>query len=149
MKPFLRASPLVLVLVLACGRPSAAPPLVLGKLGLVMDAPGCTVGDGVAGGALVEGQEMMLTVDVATAEYPRTAEAAVGEVEMFNPEAVEKEALADGFVLRFETQGDVGRNYFVQVRRALGETAYWCEATVTTPALAEAALAACKSLRRR
>jgi hypothetical protein len=139
---------LPLVLALGCG-PAAAPPVELGRLGLKMDVPlGFTVGDGIAGGALVEGHDLLITVDPATEAHPRTAEEAALEVDMFNPEQAKSEVLADGFGFTFETPGDVGRNFFVHVRREIGGKSYWCEATVTGASAQATALAACKSLRR-
>lgn len=124
-------------------------PLVLAKLGLKIDAPaGSTASDGVVGGVLVELPDVHVTVDEVTPARPVAAEDAAREADMFNPANARTERLADGFAFMFENSGDLGKNYWVQVRREIGGTSYWCESTARSPELQATALAACKSLRR-
>ena len=151
-----------LALALACGGGSGsdgkgggsgdaakAGPLELTKLGLKMDAPaGSTASDGVMGGMMVQGPNLVVTVDEATDSRPKTAEDAAKEADMYNPQNGKTEKLADGFAFTFENTGDLGKNYWVQVRRELGGKSYGGETTSSSPEKQTTALAACKSLKK-
>ena len=56
------------------------------------------------------------------------------------------EKLADGWAYTFENKGDMGANYFVNVRRDIGGKPIWCETTASQPEQQTAALDFCKSL---
>lgn len=142
----MRRASVLFVLVLGCG--PAVPSVELVRLGLRMDAPvDSVVSEAVGGGATVEGPGLVVTVARA-GEHPKTAEEAARDVEMFNVEAANAEALVDGFAYTFVTAGDVGRSYSVHVRRDIRGEAFWCESAGASEELQKAALAACKSLRR-
>jgi hypothetical protein len=147
---YLFAVPLALALACGGGASDAKPTAVdLPKLGLKMDAPaGSTVSDGIMGGVMVQGPNLIVTIDEATDTRPKTAEDATKDVDMYNPQNAKSEKLADGFALTFENTGDLGKNYWVHVRRELGGKAYWCETTSSSPEQQTAALAACKSLKK-
>lgn len=140
-----------LLLALACGGSSDAKPtaIELSKLGLKMDAPaGSTASDGMMGGVMVTGPNLVVTVDEATDARPKVAEDAAKEADMYNPEEGKTEKLADGFAYTFVNTGGAGKNYWVQVRREIGGKSYWCETTGSSPEQQTAALAACKSLKK-
>lgn len=148
-----KLSAIPLVCALACGGGGGSDRggqgLALARLGLKMDAPaGSTASDGVMGGVLVEGPGLTVTVDEALATRPKLAEEAEKEAEMYNPQQAKVERLADGFVFTFENSGDLGKNYWVQVRREIGGRSYWCESTTASPEQQATATAACLSLKQ-
>jgi len=140
-----------LTLALACGGAADSKPTTveLTKLGLKMDAPaGTTVSDGIMGGVMVQGPNLVVTIDEATDSRPKAAEDAAKEADMYNPQEPKTEKLPDGFAFSFVNTGDLGKNYWVQVRREIGGKSYWCETTSSSPEQQTAALAACKSLKK-
>lgn len=150
MKNLFAAVPLALALACGGGASDAKPTtLELTKLGLKMDAPaGSTVGDGIMGGVMVQGPNLVVTVDEANDSRPKTGEDAAKEADMYNPQEPKTEKLADGFAFTFVNTGDLGKNYWVHVRREIGGKAYWCETTSSSPEQQTNALAACKSLKK-
>jgi hypothetical protein len=72
------------------------------KLGLKMDAPaGTTVSDGIMGGVMVQGPNLLITSTRRPTRARRTAEDAALEVDMYNPQEAKSEKLADGFAFTF------------------------------------------------
>ena len=70
------------------------------------------------------------------------------EADMFNPKNAKVDTLPDGWVLTFDNEGSMGKNFFVQVRRDIGGKAIWCETTVAMPEQQTNALNFCKSLKK-
>jgi hypothetical protein len=143
----------LVALLAACGKSEGsgggAPETAsLAKLGLKAEVPGgSTVSDAIIGdGVMIQGPDLVVTVEPATDSTPKTAAEAKEEASMYSPKKVETEDLADGFALTFENTGGMGTNYFVNVRREIGGKAYWCTTTASKPAQQKNALAACKSL---
>ncbi len=128
--------------------PAAPAKLDLPKLGLKADAPaGTNVSDGIGGsGAMVMGENLVVGVDAATDSTPKTIEDAKKEAEMFTPKNIKEEKLADGWVLTFENEGSMGKNYHVQVRREIAGKAWSCTTMQSTPEQSANAVAFCKSL---
>ena len=124
--------------------------LTLTKYNLKMDAPaGSAVEDAIVGeGHMVQGPDLVVTVEEASESRPATAEKAQEEAADYTPENAKIEALADGWILTFENKGGMGTNYFVQSRREIGGKAYWCETTASKPEQQTNAVAACKSLKQ-
>jgi hypothetical protein len=122
----------------------------LAKLGLKADAPdGSRVSDAVMGdGVMIQGPNLVVTVEVASESKPKTIEDAKKDAEMFSPQNVQTEKLADGWAFSFENKGSAGTNYFVKVRREIGGKAYWCETIASNPDQKANALKACKSLKK-
>lgn len=102
------------------------------------------VGDGV----MVQGPGLVVTVEKAKASRPKTIAAAKKDADMYTPKNIKSEKLADGWVFTFENKGGMGKNYFVQVRRKIGNTDFWCSTTAHKPAQQKNALAFCKSLKK-
>jgi hypothetical protein len=130
--------------------PPAAGPMTLEKVGgLKIDVPaGSTVGDAVGGkGAMIQGPDLVVSVEEASDTRPKTLEDAKKEADMYTPKNIKEETLPDGWVLTFENEGGMGKNYFVNVRRDIGGKAYWCETTASKPEQQANAVAACKSLK--
>ena len=130
----------------------AAPagPVALGDLGLKAMLPaGAEVKAGIGGsGVMVMGVGgAAMTVDVASDLTPATIEAAQKDNEMYSPQNVKTETLADGWAITFENSGGMGTNYWVQVRREIGSKAYRCETTASTAEQQAAVLVACKTLQ--
>ncbi len=122
----------------------------LEKIGVALDVPGeISVSDGIDKnsqmilGASVGG----LNVGEAGRSVPKTLAAAKSEAKMFKPKNVKGETEANGYWLTFENTGSLGTNYWVRTRREFGKKAYECSASVDTQEKADAALAACKTLR--
>ena len=129
---------------------AAAGPVDLTKLGLKADAPGGTsIGDAIVGeGVMAQGPNLMATVEIASDSRPKTEEDAKKEAEMYTPKNFKSEKLADGFAVTFDNEGDLGANFFVNVRRDIGGKTYWCETTASSAEQQAAALAFCKSLKQ-
>ena len=144
---------LPLAFALACGGGAAdggkKSSVDLTKLGLKMDAPeGSTASDGIMGGVMVQGPNLVVTVDEASDTRPKTAEDAAKEADMYSPSNPKSEKLSDGFAFTFENTGGAGKNYWVNVRRDIGGKSYWCETPSSSPEQQANALAACKSLKK-
>jgi len=125
--------------------------LSLDDLGLVATTTAeASVGEAVvSSGVMVQGEDLVVTVEEAADDHPKTVEDAKKEVDRLGPQKLETEALDDGWTVVFFNEGPMGTNYFVQVRRELGDTSYWCESTASTPEQQTNALAFCKSLRTK
>lgn len=130
--------------------PAAAAKLDLPKVGLKADAPaGATAGDGVMGnGHMVMGDNLVVGVEEAGESTPKTLDAAKSDAEMYGPKNIKEEKLADGWVLTFENEGSMGKNYHVNVRREIGGKAYSCTTMQSTPEQSANAVAFCKSLAK-
>jgi len=148
MKTLLAALPLALLL--ACSGGASTAPLDLPKLGLKADAPaGSTVNDAIIGGGhLVMGPGLVVNVLEASDTQPKTVEDAKGEADLFSPKNLKEEKLADGWVLTFDNEGGLGKNYFAHVRRDIGGKAIWCETTASAPEQQTGAVNFCKSLKK-
>lgn len=129
---------------------NAAAAVDITKLGLKAEAPaGTNIGDAVMGeGVMAQGPNLVATVEVASDTRPKTEEDAKEEAESYTPQNFKSEKLDDGWAVTFDNQGDLGTNYFVQVRRDIGGKTYWCETTSSTPEQQTAALDFCKSLKQ-
>jgi hypothetical protein len=122
--------------------------LALPALNLHVSVPqGSSVSE-MLGMQMVTGSGVTFSVKAATDSDPATLEAARSEASMFTPVNIAEETLSDGWVLTYENTGGMGTNYFATVRRDIGGTAYMCSATVMEAAQRQAAVDACKSLRR-
>jgi hypothetical protein len=130
--------------------PAAAGPVDLTKLGLKAEAPaGTSIGDAIVGeGVMVQGPNLIATVDVASDTKPKTEDDAKKEAEDYTPKNFQSEKLEDGWAVTFDNEGDLGANFFVQVRRDIGGKTYWCETTASSVEQQAAALAFCKSLEQ-
>ena len=102
----------------------------------------------IGGGVMVRAPGLVVTVAKAKASRPKTLEAAKKGAEMYTPKNIKTEKLDDGWVFTFENKGSMGKNYFVQVRREIGGSAYWCSTTAHKPEQQKNALAFCKSLKK-
>ncbi len=150
MKTLLIAA-LPLVFTLACGGGDAKPAAIdLPKLGLKAEAPtGTNVGDAIMGnGHMVTGPNLVATVSEATDSQPKTGDDAKKEADMFNPKNAKVDTLPDGWVLTFDNEGSMGKNFFVQVRRDIGGKAIWCDTTSSSPEQQTNAVNFCKSLKK-
>lgn len=151
MKTLLAALPLALILA-ACSGGGAAKtaPLDLPKLGLKADAPAeSTVNDAIMGtGHMIMGPGLVVNVAEASDSQPKTADDAKKEAEMFTPKNLKDEKLADGWVVTFDNEGSMGKNFFAQVRRDIGGKAIWCETTASQPEQQTNAVNFCKSLKK-
>jgi hypothetical protein len=124
--------------------------ITLDKLGgLKADVPaGAKAGDAMVGeGVMIQGPDLVVTIETASETRPKTAEDAKKEADMYSPKNVYVENLADGWALTYENEGGMGKNYFVQVRRDVGGKAIWCETTASTTKQQQNALATCKSIK--
>jgi hypothetical protein len=125
-----------------------AGPLALEKLGLQAEATGdAKVSDAIGGsGLMIQAPGLVVTVEEASDMRPKDLEAAKKDADMYSPQNVAEEELEDGFVLTFDNEGGMGKNYFAMVRRQIGDKDYWCETTASQPEQQANAVAFCKSL---
>lgn len=151
MKTLLAALPLVFTLACGGGAGAAKPASIdLPKLGLKAEAPaGSTVGDAIMGaGHMVQGPNLVVNVGEATDSQPKTGDDAKKEADMFSPKNVKVDTLPDGWILTFDNEGSMGKNFFVQVRRDIGGKAIWCDTTSSSVEQQTNAVNFCKSLKK-
>lgn len=122
----------------------------LEKFGLKVDVPaGVRASDAVVGeGMMIKGPGLVLTVEISTDATPKTLGDAKQEADIYTPQNIQEETLEDGWTLTFENKGGMGTNYWVQSRREIDGTSYWCSTTAAQVEQQAHALAACKSLRK-
>ncbi|MEM9457876.1 MAG: hypothetical protein AAGF11_27095 [Myxococcota bacterium] len=122
----------------------------LEKLGLMARAPAdSSVGDAIVGeGVMVQGPDLVATVEEATDTRPKTEVDAKKNAEELSPKNFESEALEDGWAVTYDNESGMGPNFFVEVRRDIGGKTYWCETTASKPEQQAKALAFCKSLKK-
>jgi hypothetical protein len=150
MKTLLAALPIALLLACSGGGAAKTAPLDLPKLGLKADAPAdSTVNDAIMGsGHMIMGPGLVVNVSEASDTQPKTAEDAKKEAEMFSPKNLKEEKLADGWVVTFDNEGGMGKNFFAQVRREIGGKAIWCDTTASQTEQQTNAVNFCKSLKK-
>jgi hypothetical protein len=127
-----------------------AGPTKLTPLPLQAELPaGATPGKAIIGdGVMIQGGAVgAMTIDAASDSYPKSADDAKKEAEMYTPLNAKTEALPDGWILTFENKGDMGTNYWVMSRREIGGKAYKCETTASQASQQTAVVAVCKSLK--
>jgi hypothetical protein len=66
----------------------------------------------------------------------------------YSASKLETEALADGWLTRFESDVAGGHQHWLQVRRTFGDKTYECSASVPQAAQLATIIDACKSLKR-
>jgi hypothetical protein len=155
-----KASHLILVLALAatgaaaCKKSGAAgggtAPLALTELGLNAQAPeGSKAEKAIIGsGLMITGPDLVVTVEAAGKDNPKTLAEAKKSNELYSPLNVKEETLPDGWATTFENKGAIGTSYWVQVRRDIGGKPYFCSTTSSSPEQGANALAVCKSLTK-
>jgi hypothetical protein len=124
----------------------------LDKLGgLQMDVPGeSMVSDGIGPNSQMVNSVAIggVTVSEAGSSTPKTLKAAKSDAALFKPKNLQGEQSSDGYWLTFENTGSAGTNYWVKTVKQFGKKSYACEGVPDTADKAQAALAACKSLRQ-
>lgn len=122
----------------------------LEKLGLVARAPaGSSVGDAIVGdGVMVQGPDLVATVEEAADTRPKTEADAKKNAEELSPKNFASETLEDGWAVTYDNESGMGPNFFVEVRRDIAGKTYWCETTASKPEQQANALAFCKSLKQ-
>lgn len=120
----------------------------LPRFGLKMAVPaGATVSDAIVGeGHMVMAPGLVVTVQTPGSLSPESLDAAKEDAQMYTPTNLREETLSDGFALTYENTGGMGTNYFVLVRRTIGDKTVMCETTASSAEQQASALAACKSL---
>jgi hypothetical protein len=127
--------------------PAAAGEVTLPKVGLKADAPAGTNVTDMMGNDMVNGPNLVATVEKGD-DKPKTGDEAIADADMYSPKDPKVETLPDGYVLTFTNEGGMGTNFFVNVRREIGGAAYWCTTTASSQEQSDAAVAFCKSLRK-
>lgn len=121
---------------------------LLPKSGLHADVPtGKTSITEVEGSDMVVGANLVVAVEPGD-DKPKTGDKALAAADTHKPKDPKVETLPDGYILTFTSEGSLGLNYWVNSRRTIGGTAYWCTTTASTPEQRDAAVAFCKSLRK-
>ena len=122
----------------------------LPKLNLQIDLPvDSAVTDAIVGeGHMIMGASAPLNVSPAKPDKPKTIDEMKKDIEMFKPLNIKTESLEDGWVVTFENEGSMGKNYWATVRRDIGGKAYICDTSVGQEKQRDAAVAACKTLRQ-
>lgn len=127
---------------------SAGAEIALPKAGLKGVAPkGAKVSDMMGSDMVSALPDLVVTVHPGEGN-PKTIEEAKKEAEMLTPKDLKEEKLADGFVLTFNNEGGMGKNFHVNVRREIDGKGYWCQTMVSKQEQADNAVKFCKSLKK-
>lgn len=115
--------------------------------GLKITVPEGTEPSPMGGDVMIMAMEASFTVGVAGSSVPETLDAATAEAtELYSATNIEGETLDDGWALTFVNEGSLGTSYWVQVRREISGTTYWCQTSIGFEMQADGALQACKSM---
>ena len=126
---------------------SAGSEISLPKTGLKGTAPGKAEVSDMMGSDMVSAPGLVVTVHPGEGK-PKTIEEAKKEADMFSPKDLKEEKLADGFVLTFNNEGGMGKNFHVNVRREIDGKGYWCQTMASQQEQADNAVKFCKSLKK-
>ena len=131
-----------------------AAPKAIDAFGLAFDGPAdARVDDMTMGDAktyMVMGSGLVFSVAEPSSISSTTLEEAVEASKMYDGATITKqETTADGYHLEFNNKGSMGANYFVEIRRTIGDKPYICSTTAPDAKMASAAVAACQSLRAK
>jgi hypothetical protein len=131
-----------------------AAPKTIDAFGLAFDGPAdaevsdMTMGDNKT--MMVMGTGVVFSVAEPSSISATTLEEAVEGSKIYDGATITKqEKTADGYHLEFNNKGSMGANYFVEIRRTIGEKPYICSTTAPDASFAKAAVAACQSLRAK
>ena len=130
---------------------AAAPagPMKLEKLGgISIDVPAGTEVSDMAGSQMLQGPDLVVTVEEAGQFAPETLAAELEEAkDMYSALNVTQEEVEGGWHVTFQNKGGMGTNYWVKSHVTIGDKAYTCGTTGSTAKQQANALAACKSLK--
>jgi hypothetical protein len=130
---------------------AAAPagPMKLEKLGgISIDVPAGTTLSDMAGSQMLQGPDLVVTVEEAGQFASETLAAELEEAkDMYSALNVTQEEVEGGWHVTFENKGGMGTNYWVKSRVTIGDKAYTCGTTASSAKQQANALAACKSLK--
>ena len=131
-------------------KPAKAGPLALEKLGLTIDAPaGAEVSD-MAGSLMVQAPGLVLSVELANDFSPSDLKAQVEEAkDMYSGTILTQEEVEGGWHMTFNNKGGMGTNYWSKSYLTIDGKAYTCGTTSPKENLRDAALAACKTLKKK
>ncbi|MEX1367884.1 MAG: hypothetical protein AB1Z98_32445 [Nannocystaceae bacterium] len=138
---------------LACtndeGRDGTVTLTLEGLAGLEAQVPaGTVVSNNAMGiGVMLTGPGVSVTVGPALDVDARSLAAAKKNAESYAPTNVEEEALPDGYILTYESEGSSGPNYWLVGRRELTNAVYSCGVRSPKKAHQRSAIAICKSLK--
>ena len=105
------------------------------------------IGGGV--GHMVQGPSLVVNVEVASENSPKTVDDAKKESEMYDGvKNLKDEKLADGWLITFDNVGGMGANYHVNSRREIDGKSITCNTMVSTAEQQSTAVNFCKSLKK-
>ncbi len=118
-------------------------------LGLKVDAPPGAGTSGIGDATTISTEGFAITVK-APGEWDadNLREAETEATNTYNAENINAETLPDGWALSFTNEGSMGTNYWVWVRRMIGETEVWCSVTASEEVVQTSGLEACKAIYR-
>lgn len=121
-----------------------------GLSGLEAQVPaGTVVSENAMGiGIMLTGPGVSITVGRALDVDARSLAAAKKNAESYAPRDVEGEALPDGYILTYESEGSTGTNYWLVGRRELTNVVYSCGVSSPKKAHQRSGVAICKSLKK-
>jgi hypothetical protein len=121
--------------------------VTLAKAGLKGMAPAGSKVSEMMGNDMVQGPDLVATVEPGE-KKPATPDDAKKDADMYSPENLNVEELEDGYVMTFTNKGGMGTNYWVQSRREIDGTAYFCSTTASKEEQQKNAVEFCKSLKK-
>ena len=147
------AALVALGLVGACSKGEPGGPVTLslqGLPGLKVQAPsGTEARENALGiGVMLTGPDVSMTIGPAVTDDAESLEDAKKNAEAYSPTNVDGEALTDGYVLTYESETDIGTNYWLVGRREFPGAAYSCGVSSPKKAHQQSAIAICKSLTK-
>lgn len=130
-------------------KPAAAGPLKIEALGLSIDAPAGTKISEMAGSQMLQGPGLVVSVSEAGSLVAESMAAEVEEAkDMYSATDVTQEEVEGGWHVTFQNKGGMGTNYWVNSHLTIDGKVYTCGTTASNKAQQDAALAACKTLKK-
>ncbi len=126
-----------------------AGPMKLEKLGgISIDVPAGTEVSDMAGSQMLQGPDLVLTVQEAGQFDAETlVEELATAKDMYSATDITQEEVAGGWHVTFLNKGGMGTNYWVKSRVTIGDKVYACGTTANNAKQQANALAACKTLK--
>ena len=117
--------------------------------GISIDVPSGTEVSDMAGSQMLQGPDLVVTVEEAGQFAAENLAAELEEAkDMYSATDVTQEEVEGGWHVTFQNKGGMGTNYWVKSRVTIDGKAYTCGTTGSSAKQQANALAACKSLKK-
>ena len=99
-------------------------------------------------GVMLKGPGVSMTIGPDLEVDAASLEAATKNAESYSPTNLASETLDDGYILTYESDSDMGTNYWLVGRRQFSDAAYSCGVSSPKKDHQQSAIEICKSLRK-